>query len=530
MIHKHHVAANPAVVLFAAALVVMSLCNGCTPGLQPSGAVTGSTTTGSTPTGTVTTSAHLQLLPEALTIRQDESWNFTATMATDGTLESVTQTSMPVSWSVLEGAAGGSITSNGVYTAPSTPGTYHVVANQTGNSAAVATSVVIVGQGLTLSGDTFATRGASSATLLENGHVLITGGAEFYWQTLQASLALNRAELYDPATGVFKFATTIPSDGATATLLPSGDVLFLGGATSTTYPSADLNPIGAILTAKAEIYKTATGTIQDAGSLSMARSGHTATLLPNGKILVTGGGIQDPIPANAGYTIPTATAELYDPTSGTSTLAGSMSVALENHQAILLQNGKVLILGPASAQIYDPSANAMSPVSGSGLVSNGNVYDVVDGAAALTSGGGFTATLLLDGRVLITGGAVADLPYYGDLAVDTAEIYDPATGQITQTGSKMTVPRYLQTATLMPNGTVLIAGGETVPVPGDSDPMDSFPTDTTEIFDPSTNTFTPGHPMQTPREGETATLLPDGTVFLIGGSFGIPSISTEIFR
>jgi hypothetical protein len=499
MIHKHHVAANPAVVLFAAALVVMSLCNGCTPGLQPSGAVTGSTTTGSTPTGTVTTSAHLQLLPEALTIRQDESWNFTATMATDGTLESVTQTSMPVSWSVLEGAAGGSITSNGVYTAPSTPGTYHVVANQTANSAAVATSVVIVGQGLTLSGDTFATRGASSATLLENGHVLITGGAEFYWQTLQASLALNRAELYDPATGVFKFATTIPSDGATATLLPSGDVLFLGGATSTTYPSADLNPIG-------------------------------ATLLPNGKILVTGGGIQDPIPANAGYTIPTATAELYDPTSGTSTLAGSMSVALENHQAILLQNGKVLILGPASAQIYDPSANAMSPVSGSGLVSNGNVYDVVDGAAALTSGGGFTATLLLDGRVLITGGAVADLPYYGDLAVDTAEIYDPATGQITQTGSKMTVPRYLQTATLMPNGTVLIAGGETVPVPGDSDPMDSFPTDTTEIFDPSTNTFTPGHPMQTPREGETATLLPDGTVFLIGGSFGIPSISTEIFR
>ncbi len=508
MIREQNAVSPATLALLVLALIPAILCGGCAAGWSSQ---TGTSLTVTISTGQ-TIPSHLVLLPEVLTIRHGENWNFNAVLAEVG-YPVIDQPAVPVSWSIAEGPAGGSITSSGLYTAPSTAGTYHVVATDTANPAITATTVVTVGQGLTMSGDTTASIVVGSAMLLNNGQVLLVGESEVYWDNLQATLALYRADLYDPATDVFQFATTLPSDGATATLLPSGDVLLLGGATSITYPGSDLNPIGAIITANAEIYKAATGTIQAAGSMSIARSGHTATLLPNGKILVTGGAIQDPLPTNAGYSTLTATAELYDPTSGTSTAIGNMNVPLAGHQAILLQNGKVLILGPASAQIYDPSANAFSPVDGSSLLNSGSI-----------------ATLLLDGRVLITCGAVPDPPFYGDLAADTVYIYDPTSGQITPAGSKMNVPRSSHTATLMPNGTVLIAGGETLPPPGDTDPMDSGANNTTEIFDPSTNTFTLSHAMQTPREGHTATLLSDGTVLIVGGSFGIPSISTEIFR
>lgn len=454
---------------------------------------------------------HLVLLPEALTIRHGENWNFTAVLAEVG-YPVITQATVPVNWSIAEGAAGGSITSGGVYIAPSAAGTYHVIATSTADPAKTATTIVTVGSGLSLSGDTEAARIGQTATLLTNGQVLIAGGGETSVLDLQATLSVYRADLYDPATGVFQFAATVTRTGGTATLLPNGDVLFLGGATMAMYPPSDLNPIGAIVTATAEVFKVSTGTIQPAGNMSIARAGHTATLLPNGRILITGGAISDPLPTNAGYTTATATAELYDPSSGTSTSAGNMSVPLEGRQAVLLQNGNVLIVGQASAQIYDPSANTFTPVGGS----------------ALLNSGGFTATLLPDGRVLIAGGGIPDAPFYGDIAADTVQIYDPASGQITSS-SKMTLPRSGHSATLLPNGTVLIAGGLTAPGPNDPDPMDAGFTATTEIFDPSTNTFTPGHAMQAQRGEHTATLLFDGTVLLVGG-WSSPSLATEVFK
>ncbi len=114
----------------------------------------------------------------------------------------------------------------------------------------------------------------------------------------------------------------------TATLLPNGKVLVAGGASSTGNMTL------------AELYDPNSGTWTPTGSMTVGRAGHTATLLPNGKVLVAGGLV--------GPTI-LQSAELYDPSSGTWTPTGSMSVARFSHTATLLPNGKVLVAGGAGS-------------------------------------------------------------------------------------------------------------------------------------------------------------------------------------
>src|SRR5581483_5578764 len=173
-------------------------------------------------------------------------------------------------------------------------------------------------------------------------------------------------------------------------------------------------------------------TFSAAGSLGTGRGQHTATLLPNGKILVAGGY------PNAG---PLASTEVYDPASGLFSAGANLLTSRELHTATLLPNGLVLIAGGfngsylASAELYDPS--------------NGTVSATGSLQAARDQ---HTATLLPGGKVLIAGGRDSGG------AVASAELYDPATGQFSTTGS-LSTPRYLHTATLLPNGKVLVAGG-----------------------------------------------------------------------
>jgi hypothetical protein len=224
-----------------------------------------------------------------------------------------------------------------------------------------------------------------------------------------------------------------------------------------------------------------------------ARGSHTATLLPDGHVLIAGGG-----PASwTGGTAPfLAAAELYDPKTGTFSPAGSMSTPRESHTATLLADGRVLIVGGedsvdhavASAEIYDPKTGTFSPT---GPMSVARVFH--------------TATMLSDGRVLIVGGNAGTWSYDGPFLA-SAEIYDPKTGKFSPTGS-MATPRGWQSANRLPDGRVLVAGGENARTDLAS----------TEIYNPKTGKFSPTGSMTVGRVYHAAAPLPDGRVLVEGG-------------
>jgi len=231
----------------------------------------------------------------------------------------------------------------------------------------------------------------------------------------------------------------------------------------------------------------------------------TATLLRNGKVLITGG-----LTNNNDQTA-SNTAELFDPATGVFQPTGNMASARFGHSATLLSDGRVLIAGGVNqtAEIYDPSAGTFVPT--------GNMF---------TPRGGHTATMLSDGKVLVAGGS--SLP--GGDALGTAELYDSSSGMFSPTGSLM-IPRSGHTATPLPNGKVFFAGG----VPGPTDVNPFAPIDPrTELYDPATGQFSNAGNMTAHRIRQTATLLADGTVLLIGGWVDAPdgyytTTSAEIY-
>ena len=312
-----------------------------------------------------------------------------------------------------------------------------------------------------------------TATLLPNGKVLIAGGSAI----LSGWPVWASAELYDPATGTFTATGDMTTSryAHTATLLPDGKVLIAGGGSR--------NDLGSGVPAfsSAELYDPSTGTFKPAGEMNVGRAYHTATLLNNGRVLIVGGSRNRPL----------ASAELYDPATGIFTATGQMTRVQDSHTATLLSNGKVLVEGsygsdddtPLGNEIYDPDTGAFSPTGG-----KANPYVIPA-----------SASLLMNGKVLVT-------EQYGCDPSPFAEVYDPSAGTSTATGN-MTKPRGYSTATLLPDGKVLIAGREWSHLGGSAD-----------LYDPVTGTFSTTGDMLTQREElHTATLLPNGTVLLSSG-------------
>jgi hypothetical protein len=335
-----------------------------------------------------------------------------------------------------------------------------------------------------------------SAVLLANGKVFIAGG-----RGLIIGSVIPFSALYDPvlntALGSANMSTARASH--TATVLANGKVLVAGGTD------------GILSLSSAELFDPVANTWTSAGNMAYHRAGHTATLLPNGRVLVVGG----TFPTSIG--VPSAVTELYDPVANTWTSAGSMiTLRGAGLTTTLLASGKVLVTGGgdpngcgdlATAEIYDPSSNAWSLT---GSLAQARDHHV--------------ATLLPDGNVMIAGG-FSGCPYLPGPIIASAELFNPTTNTWSSAGS-MSIERVSFTASLLPSGKVLIAGGLS-PHPPSS-------LSSAELYDPSTNTWGAAARMidAVGRSGQTAIRLPFGSVLLVGGSEGSGSYAlttTELY-
>jgi hypothetical protein len=336
-------------------------------------------------------------------------------------------------------------------------------------------------------------RANAAAIRLRDGRVLICGGTA----TGQVGGVLSSAELYDPASRAFigTGSMTAPRAGQTITLLLDGRVLLTGGVQNAGFRSE---------LASAEIYDPGAGTFSATGSMSVPREGHTATILRDGRVLIAGGS------DNGIHTLDSA--EIYDPTSGTFSGTGHLHQPRVAHVAALLGTGKVLIAGggrggmPGGYISYD-TAEMYDPASGSFTAIRAHMKSDRVGAAAVK---------LNDGRVLIVGGKsgrrmTSRLSNLSSLTpLNTAEIYDPEAGAFIRTGD-MSAPHYLATATMLDSGNVLVVGGWTIRGPIVVGMRDA------DLYQPETNRFSQVGQTNVARLTNTATLLNDGEVLIAGG-------------
>jgi hypothetical protein len=347
-----------------------------------------------------------------------------------------------------------------------------------------------------------------------------------------ASLILTHAiSAQTPGTFGPTGSMTIPRVSHTATLLTNGKVLIAGGIQTVSNPG-----YSELVTATAELYDPATGAFTPTGSMSIGVYNHTATLLADGRVLITGGSIQAP----QFGTMPTNTAEIYDPATGSFSPITPMIYDHACQQALLLNSGQVLVVGGSDAnsagaglpELFNPRTASFSPAGSfsvptantcAGAVATvltdgkvllvseggtGQIYDPTTQTFTPTAGGvggGYNdglpmVTLLADGAVLVAGG------YEDSGVIKVAFTFDETSGLFTRTGN-MSTGYDASTATLLTDGSVLLAG---TCAGGISPASDS------DVYDPASRTFS--HlSMATPRCWHTATLLNNGQVLVAGG-------------
>lgn len=315
-------------------------------------------------------------------------------------------------------------------------------------------------------------RVAHVATYLQNGKVLVTGG-------YSVTTVTNSAEIYDPTTGTWGITGSLNTNRwyHTATLLPNGTVLVAGGF-------GKLPGNTDITWSSAEVYDPGTGGWTAKASMSTPRGyQHTATLLPNGTVLVAGGSTNSEYGNSA-----LASAEIYDPSSGTWTGAAPMNTNHTFHTATLLTNGSVLVADVNACELFDPVVGTWT------LTGSMNAPRSFHGA-----------TLLPSGKLLVAGGRDST-----GQDLTSSEVYDPVTG-IWATNGPTTFQHVLGVQVLLPNGKVLVAGGAT---------SGGGPTGSAEIYDPVAGTWTTNAPMSIIRYEPTGTVLASGKVLVAGGDTG----------
>lgn len=324
-------------------------------------------------------------------------------------------------------------------------------------------------------------RSAQTATLLLDGRVLVAGGNRVSGGSIGVTPPLHEAtaELFDPATDAWSTVANMAAgrSGHTATLLPGGTVLVVGGSGA----AGRLD--------SAELFDPQDGSWTPTGSLHVARVYHTATLLADGTVLVAGGWTGDAALDSA---------ERYDPATGSWTATGTMIDPRAVADATLLPDGRVLVVGGhdgsadvATAELYDPDTGSWLPAQSPPVA----VF-------------GHTITVLPDGSVLMLGGWHVSA---GDIESE-AVVYDPVRDTWTRVAA-MPEARGGHTATLLGNGKVLVAGG----LNGPSVACGLVLTKAV-LYDPSKGSWSVTAATQFARYKQTATLLLDGSVLIAGGA------------
>ena len=289
--------------------------------------------------------------------------------------------------------------------------------------------------------------------------------------------------------------------GATGTILPNGHVLIVGGVADTT--------VAGTATSSVEIYDPTKQTFSAGPSLSIGRAGHTATVLPDGRVLVIGGYGQ--LGSRS-----TSSVEIYDPATNQWSTAAPMTYGRSGHAAVLLADGRVMVIGGGAY----PAAG-ISPHGSAAATLPPEIYDPAHDAWTTVAAQRFdrpvdpTATLLQNGRVLVVGGQYMwNSP---DEDTERSEVYDVARNQWTDVAPDPRFPaRQFQTATLLPDGRVLIAGGM----------IDLQPTAAAALYDPATNSWLEVARMNHARCGQGAALLLGNRVVVIGSACWTSSSAT----
>tara|TARA_Y100000588_G_scaffold104543_1_gene113997 strand:- start:3186 stop:4250 length:1065 start_codon:yes stop_codon:yes gene_type:complete len=321
-------------------------------------------------------------------------------------------------------------------------------------------------------------RGDHAASTLNDGRILVSGGIGD-WGAGQRSPAIGSSEILDLTTNSWTSASSLnhPRYGHTQTVLNDGSLLAVGGSPNGV---KDLPP---------EIYNAASDTWTETSKMSYARRlGHTATLMANGEVLVTGG-----LAEVEGNKKIIAKAEIYNPKDGSWRLVSDMTMPREKHHAVLLNNGKILVIGSdneeqyvrgvTTAELYDPDNDTWTALG-----------PLLDEHAEK-----FTAVLLNDGKVLVSGGGTKGRRLTPETTA-TMEVYDPdnATWSLLE---PMPTRSWRHTATVLNNGNVLFVGNEKL-----------------SIYNTSSDNWTPIGGFSNPRGGvHTSVLLSDGRTLIIGG-------------
>ncbi|MFA6002724.1 MAG: kelch repeat-containing protein [Elusimicrobiota bacterium] len=326
--------------------------------------------------------------------------------------------------------------------------------------------------------------GNHTATTLPDGRILIAGGTN-------GPNVIRSAEIFDPA------AETVQATGSmsevrslhTASLLPNGKVLVAGGYSTNSESTGAIRGV--------ELYYPESNTWVADQPMIYSRSLHTAVTLHDGNVMVIGGY------ADSQYL---STVEVYYSTAGAWREVAALPEARALHTATLLQDGRILVVGGQSAtgvlgttRLYDPRTGAWS--AGAPLL---GTSDWPAGAMLHSH----TASLLLDGRVLVAGGND------GAWETDLSQIYDPKTNSWMAAGF-LTTKRHNHTATLLPNGTVLINGGAQA-IANNGKPIAGV-----ELFNVADSSWSSNAPLSAPRAYHTTTLARNGMLYNIGGYDGM---------